>query len=81
MACRGSGVQIPLAPFNFICDSNRFRDLDIYTKINIKDYWARQEAKSDKEYSEERKKLENILEMVIEKRKKWEATRLIGVIF
>ena len=35
---------------------------DIYTKINIKDYSARPEAKFDKEYSEERKKLENILE-------------------
>ena len=30
--------------------------LDVYTKINIKDYLARPEAKFDKEYSEERKK-------------------------
>ena len=31
--------------------------LDVYTKINIKDYLARPEAKFDKEYSEERKKI------------------------
>jgi len=30
--------------------------LDVYTKINIKDYLAKPEAKFDKEYSEERKK-------------------------
>ena len=30
--------------------------LDVYTKINIKDYLARPEAKFDKEYSEERQK-------------------------
>ena len=31
--------------------------LDVYTKINIKDYLARPEAKFDKEYSEERQKI------------------------
>ena len=31
--------------------------LDVYTKINIKDYLARLEAKFDKEYSEERQKI------------------------
>ena len=31
--------------------------LDVYTKRNIYDYLARPEAKFDKEYSEERKKI------------------------
>ena len=31
--------------------------LDVYTKINIKDYLARPEEKFDKEYSEERQKI------------------------
>ncbi len=31
--------------------------LDVYTKINIKDYLARPEAKFDKEYSEGRQKI------------------------
>ncbi len=31
--------------------------LDVYTKINIKDYLARPEAKFDKEYSKERQKI------------------------
>ena len=31
--------------------------LDVYTKRNIYDYMARPEAKFDKEYSEERKKI------------------------
>ena len=31
--------------------------LDVYTKINIKDYLARPEAKFDTEYSEERQKI------------------------
>ncbi len=31
--------------------------LDVYTKINIKDYLARPEANFDKEYSEERQKI------------------------
>ena len=31
--------------------------LDVYTKINIKDYLARPEAMFDKEYSEERQKI------------------------
>ena len=31
--------------------------LDVYTKINIKDYLARPEAKFDKEYSEEKQKI------------------------
>ena len=31
--------------------------LDVYTKINIKDYLARPEAKFDKEYSEESQKI------------------------
>ena len=31
--------------------------LNVYTKINIKDYLARPEAKFDKEYSEEREKI------------------------
>ena len=30
---------------------------DVHTKINIKDYLARPEAKFDKEYSEERQKI------------------------
>ena len=33
------------------------KTLDVYTKINIKDYLARPEAKFDKEYSEERQKI------------------------
>ena len=31
--------------------------LDVYTKINIRDYLARPEKKYDKEYSEERRKI------------------------
>ena len=31
--------------------------LDVYTKINIRDYLRRPEAKFDKEYSEERQKI------------------------
>ena len=31
--------------------------LDVYTKINIKDYLARPEAEFEKEYSEERQKI------------------------
>ena len=31
--------------------------LDVYTKINIRDYLARPEEKYDKEYSEERQKI------------------------
>ena len=31
--------------------------LDVYTKINIKDYLARPEKKYDKEYSKERQKI------------------------
>ena len=31
--------------------------LDVYTKINIKDYLARPEEKYDKEYSKERQKI------------------------
>ena len=31
--------------------------LDVYTKINIQDYLRRPEAKFDKEYSEERRKI------------------------
>ncbi len=31
--------------------------LDVYTKISIKDYLARPEAKFDKKYSEERQKI------------------------
>ena len=31
--------------------------LDVYTKINIKDYLDRPEAKFDKEYLEERQKI------------------------
>ena len=31
--------------------------LDVYTKINIKDYLARPEAKFHKEYSEERQEI------------------------
>ena len=47
MACRGSGVQIPLAPFNFSSDSNRLYFntlifLEIYKKNikkNLKSYY------------------------------------------
>ena len=35
--------------------------LDVYTKINIKDYLARPEAKFDKEYSEERQKIRKFI--------------------
>ena len=31
--------------------------LDVYTKINIRDYLARPEAKFDKEYSKERQEI------------------------
>ena len=31
--------------------------LDVYTKINIKDYLVRSEKKYDKEYSKERQKI------------------------
>ena len=39
--------------------------LDVYTKRNIYDYLARPEAKFDKEYSEERKKLDSTLVKMI----------------
>ena len=35
--------------------------LDVYTKINIKDYLAIPEAKLDKEYSEERQKIRHYI--------------------
>ena len=44
--------------------------LDVYTKINIKDYLAHLEESKDKNYSKERKKLEkNIFEKMILKQK------------
>ena len=40
-----------------ICLTMGINALDVYTKINIKDYLARPEAKFDKEYLEERQKI------------------------
>ena len=54
--------------------------LDVYTKINIKDYLVRSEKKYDKEYSKERQKIRQYI------RKDDLATKkmvelLIGVIY